>query len=87
MNQTEYAEWERDAYMALGGKYTIDEIIIILEWFAGIKGQDERDMIGNEAVEAHLVFVTAGGKFDLYNSLMSRLFIYAPFILEQAKKT
>jgi len=85
MNQEEYRAWESDADVALSGRYVHAERKIILDWFRSIKGADERDLIGHEAVEAMLVFVCAQGKHDLYNSLMARAFIYAPFILEEAK--
>ncbi len=83
MNLEQLKVWERDADVALSGRYNAEERAIIMDWFRHIKGQDERDLIGNEQVEAMLVFVTAGGKHDTYNSLMARLFIYAPFILEE----
>lgn len=85
MNQQEYRAWEGDADVALSGRYTQAERKIILKWFRTIKGADERDLIGHEEVEAMLVFVSARGKHDLYNSLMARAFVYAPFILEEAK--
>ena len=83
MNETEYAKWKIDANRALSGKYTEAESEIILDWFNNIKGSEERYLVGNEAVDAMLTFVAANGKHDLYNSLMSRLFIYAPLILEE----
>lgn len=86
MNREEYARWEADADRALSGRYTPQERAIILAWFRSIKGQDERELIGNEQVEAMLVFVTAAGNFDLYNSLMARLFIYAPLILREDRE-
>ena len=86
MNQEQYAKWEYDARRALSGRYTDAEIDILLRWFRCIKGADERDLIGHEAVEAMLVFTEAGGRFDLYNSLMARLFVYAPLILAQAQR-
>lgn len=82
MTLEEYLKWRQDAKDALLKIYTEEQADKILYWFDRIKGQDERDMIGNDEVNAFLVFSSAGGKFNLYNSLMSRLFIYAPFILE-----
>lgn len=85
MNQEEYAKWEQDARRALAGRYASEEIDVLLSWFRSIKGADERDLIGHEAVEAMLVFTDAQGHFDLYNSLMARVFVYAPLILAEAK--
>lgn len=86
MNAEQYAAWEQDAARALSGRYTPQEVAIIIRWFSFIKGAGERDLVGDEAVEAMLVFVGARGRFDVYNSLMARLFIYAPFIIEEARQ-
>ena len=86
MNEQEYKKWEEDARRALSGVYVPGEIDMILDWFRCIKGSDERDLIGNDEVEAMRLFVGARGRFDLYNSLMARLFIYAPLILREAAK-
>ena len=83
MNQTDYTKWEEDAALALSGKYNQDEIEIIIDWFSRIKGSEEREMVGSEEVDAMLKFVCAKDGFDLYNSLMARLFIYAPLILRE----
>lgn len=84
MNKEEYLRWEADARRALAGRYSDVEIEVILDWFRNIKGSDERELIGNEEVDAMLKFVCARERFDLYNSLMARLFVYAPLILEEA---
>lgn len=86
MNHEEYLRWETDAARALSGRYTEEERGIILRWFRHIKGQEERDLIGNEEVDAMLKFVGAADNFDLYNSLMARLFIYAPLILKEERQ-
>ena len=86
MNQEEYKRWEGDADRALSGRYTPAERTTILRWFRTIKGADERELVGNDEVEAMLTFVAAKGGFDLYNSLMARLFIYAPLILKGARE-
>lgn len=85
MNYEEYQKWYKDAETCLSLRYNADDTKIIMDWFSRIKGQCERELIGNDAVDAMLTFVTAGGKFDVYNSLMCRLFIYAPLILEEAR--
>ena len=86
MNHEEYLRWDADANRALAGKYTQEERAIILRWFRNIKGQEERELIGNEEVEAMLTFVGAAGNFDVYNSMMARLFIYAPLILKEERQ-
>lgn len=92
MNHEECLKWEEDARAALLRIYSSEETEKILDWFRRIKGSNERDLIGDQAVEAMLVFVSVRGRKDrpfsfgardLYNSLMARLFIYAPFILEE----
>ena len=86
MNHEEYLQWERDAEMALLGRYSPDDIRTILDWFRCIKGSSERALIGDEAVESMLVFTGAVEPFDLYNSLMARAFVYAPLILAEARQ-
>lgn len=82
MNQEEFKVWEHDAARALSGRYNQEEIETVLEWFRRIKGAEERDLIGDKALEGMSAFVAAKDNFDLYNSLMARLFIYAPLILK-----
>jgi hypothetical protein len=84
MNQDEYKKWEKDASLSLSGKYTQSEIKTVIDWFRTIKGAEERDLIGDEEVAAMLKFVCAKNNFDLYNTFMARLFIYAPLILKEA---
>jgi hypothetical protein len=86
MNTQEYEVWVRDARNALSGRYSEVEVNVIMDWFRRIKGQDERDLIGNAEVEAMLVFTKPQGLFDLYNSLMARAFVYAPLILKEARE-
>lgn len=83
MNNEEYKKWEEEASRALCGKYSSSEIKVILDWFRSIKGSDERDLIGNDRVEAMLKFVDNGPKWSLYDSMMARLFIYAPLIIDE----
>lgn len=83
MNQEEYAQWELDAARALQSRYNQAQITCVLRWFRGIKGADERELVGDAAVDGMLVFVCAKDNFDIYNSLMARLFVYAPLILRE----
>lgn len=88
MNESEFKKWLDDAsaILAIAG-YSPKDSKIIIEWFRSMKGSDERLLIGNKAVNGHLIMVAASigklGKFDLYGSMMSRLFIYAPLILKE----
>lgn len=89
MNEQEWKQWLLDARACLicTHKYSDTEISTIIDWFKHIKGSDERHLIGDKAVDAHSVIVQASikrlGSFDLYGSLMARLFIYAPLILKE----
>lgn len=82
MNEKEYFKWRLDAAFSLAGIYSREEIVKILAWFDNIKGSSERELVGEEALEGFTKFHTNGKHWNLYNSLMSRLFVYAPFILE-----
>lgn len=84
MNEEELRNWEMHAALALSGKYSPGQISVIIDWFRTIKASDERDLIGQDAIDAMLIFVSAG-KFSVYDSLMARLFIYAPLILKKAQ--
>jgi hypothetical protein len=87
MNEQEYAQWRVDAMKAMERRgYTSKEIVAILLWFDYIKGSNERDLIGEDRLNAFAVFSAADpmdGKWNLYDSLMARLFIYAPYIVEE----
>lgn len=84
MNQEEYVKWMVDATAALSRIYSAEDTEIVIEWFRHIRGSHEYELIGTDQVEAMLVFVTSGNCFSVYNSMMARLFIYAPIILKEA---
>jgi hypothetical protein len=81
MNKQEYLKWQIDATFALAGIYTKAEIVKIMLWFDNIRGRHERDLVGDASVDAFLTFHIGDKHWNLYNSLMSRLFVYAPYIL------
>lgn len=93
MNPEQYAKWRSDAFqsLALSEKFLPEEIEFVLEWFDSIKGQKERDLIGDALVDAHCnmcdILVDDCKKYFnsefLYFSLMSRLWIYAPIIIAE----
>lgn len=89
MNEQEWKQWLLDARACLicTNKYSSAEISTIIDWFYHIRGSNERHLIGDKAVDAHSIVCQATidrlGSFDLYGSLMSRLFIYAPLILKE----
>lgn len=82
-------EWSKDAYEALCKVYQPDEAKVVVEWFELIRGSAERELIGSDRVDAHLTFAY-GSKNDenrftsVYASLMSRMWIYAPYIIQEA---
>jgi hypothetical protein len=87
MNEEQYKKWSKDACEAMKRRgYTSQEIIILLCWFDCIKGSNERDLIGDARLTAFGIFSCAepmDNKWSLYDSMMARLFIYAPYILEE----
>jgi hypothetical protein len=76
-------KWEEDAARALSGIYTPAQSKTVLTWFRRMKGVDEEELIGKRAVQSMSTFVGAKDNFDVYSSLMARLFIYAPLILKE----
>ena len=81
MNEHEYLKWKLDATIALLAIYSKEDTVKILNWFDNIKGSAERDLVGETCVNAFQIFHTNGKHWNLYNSLMSRLFVYAPYII------
>lgn len=65
---------------ALSRRYSADTVKLVLDWFRNIQRADERDLVGGQELDGMLVFTSACGNHDLYNSLMARLLIYAPLI-------
>lgn len=79
--------WNEHAREALLKVYQPDEVEIIIDWFYNIRGSAERDLVGHERVDHHVNF--AWGKdgkcfTSVYASMMSRMWIYAPYIIEEA---
>lgn len=82
MNEMEFNKWTDDATQALlrTGRYTADEITKILAWFWSMDSRAESDLIGDDALKA--LSMVLEQNFDMYNSLMVRLFVYSPLILK-----
>lgn len=88
MNPEENKLFIQCATISLRFKYTEEETKIIVDWFKSIKGAGENELIGHERVGSFLKFCCAekhDGKFSVFDTLMSRIWIYAPYILEQHK--
>ena len=89
MNEKDWKQWLLDAQLCLicTKKYSGEEISTIIDWFYHIRGSDERALIGDEAIDALSIVnkatINRPCSFDLYGSLMARLFIYAPLILKE----
>lgn len=82
MNHVEYGKFEIDARTALGGKYSPEQIDVILDWFRTIDTRGEINLIGIDRFDSMLIFIV-NKPFNFYDSLMARLFIYAPLILKK----
>lgn len=91
MGTEQFASWLKDAKEALMKVYKEDEAEIIIDWFRLMKGRDEVELVGEGRVNAHLQFaygIEGQPKPEfftsVYQSMMSRMWIYAPYILKQA---
>ncbi len=82
MNEEEYKNWRNDAFNALISYYNEEDVNTVLNWFDTMTGSKELNLIGKMCLEAMTIFTCACDNFKLYNSMMSRLFIYAPLILK-----
>lgn len=80
-------QWSKDAYEALTKVYQPDEAKVVVEWFERIRGSEECALVGEGRVNSHIEFAY-GLKTDpfpsVYASLMSRMWIYAPYIIQEA---
>ena len=86
MNKQEYQQWVWDVQTSLSVRYTRKEISIILDWFDRIKASKEFDLITCPRVEAYEVFhgdPDTNPHYNLYDSLMIRVWAYAPAILKE----
>ena len=86
MNSQEYYQWRQDAKDALMKLYSEEEAGIVLNWFDMIKGAKEHELLGQEKFEAMVAFTGIGIEqkvWKLYNTMMARLFMYAPLILKE----
>lgn len=89
MDMEEYKKWLKDAAICLAVKYTSEEAQIIISWFVNIRGSHERELVGSNRVNAFTTFCSHNppdGKFSVYDTMMSRLWIYAPYILDEERK-
>lgn len=83
MNAEQFDQWKKDATLVLtASKYTKEQADIITGWFSRIKGEDERELVGSDFVNTFADNYPAK-HFSVYDSMMARLFVYAPYILEQ----
>jgi hypothetical protein len=85
MGKEEYEKWMRDALVCLMCKYSEEQARIVLDWFEQIRSRAERDLVGDAFVDAFCDNLPVL-HFSVYDSLMARMWIYAPYILEQAGK-
>lgn len=82
MEREEYEKWLKDAMTCLMVKYTKEQAEVVVDWFKRIRGSDERDLIGSERVD-HFLACMPDKYWSVYDSMMARLWIYAPYILEE----
>ena len=86
MNEDEYVDWEDDAFNCLSYKYEKKEVYTVLRWFRSIKASKEAALIGSERLEAYRIFhgdPDANPHYNLYDSMMIRVWAYAPAILKE----
>lgn len=90
MGTEQNQQWLKDAKEALCKVYTEKEADIIVDWFYTIKGRKERDLVGDEKVDAHSTMIGDDIEsirfFSVYASMMSRMWIYAPYILKEYRE-
>lgn len=87
MNQEEQSAMHRDMRDALERVYSEEEVGIIMDWFQTMRTGDEIELLGTRRFNAMLEFLesTYTDTF-LYASMMSRMWQYAPLILERNGK-
>jgi hypothetical protein len=91
MNQEEYQQWRIEAFAALtASRYTKEEADIIIDWMDRIKASNERELLGDKRFQAMIEYYEVDNgeikDWSLYNSLMSRMWNFAPFILREERR-
>lgn len=81
MNEEQYKKWRHDAIDSLHVKYSLRECVQIVRWFDDIDTRKEINLVGEGVVESLLNIF--GKHFNLYDSLMIRAWVYAPYILKE----
>lgn len=82
MDKEAWEKWWVDAYKALRAKYDEKQSTKIVDWFYTIKASKEIALVGEEKMNA-LRVLYEGPHFDLYHSLMYRMWVYAPYIIAE----
>ena len=74
---------------AVPGFYTPEDVEKIILWFDGLKGAEEQKILGYAAFDAQMKLHTfwpmahRGTAKWLYHTMMSRLWLYAPLIVQE----
>jgi len=82
MNEEQFNKWIKDATNALMCVYSAEQAKIVVDWFETIKGRKERDLVGDTIVDKVTQHYAKTGH-GLYTSMMARLWLYAPAILDE----
>lgn len=83
MNLAQYYNWRANALTSLSYVYTIEESYKVLDWFDRIKGEEEYELTGHVTQESLRSIRDQTMNFNLYNDLMMRVWLYAPFIIAE----
>lgn len=86
MNMELYERWLKDAHAALTATvYTEEQAEAILDFFRRIKGSAEIGLIGTDRMDAYMIYSRLDDikDFSVYNSMMARMWTYAPYILKE----
>lgn len=80
MDAVNYKQWRIDAGVALRCRYSNEEAITIITWMDNSLGKWEYALVGRDVMEA-IQTIDESHHYNLYNSLMMRMWLYAPYIL------
>lgn len=83
MNMEEYTQWKYAMFSLLTSRgYTVEEVGYILNWWDGIKGKYEVELVGQETFDK-IYAATSTMKYNDFDNWTIRILFYAPYIIQE----
>ena len=83
MNMEEYTQWKYAMFSLLTSRgYTVEEVGYTLNWWDGIKGKYEVELVGQETFDK-IYAATSTMKYNDFDNWTIRILFYAPYIIQK----